>query len=74
VPEAGRNGVIRGYDVRERGGGDSVTAVTASDVFYVRVLLSRNVSHWLSISAFTDVGRSPSATVYVHAYDDNQCQ
>ena len=73
MPEAERNGVIIGYEVRESGS-DGVTTVNGTDVIYARLSLSRNVSHWLSISAFTDVGRSPSASVYVHSRDDNKGQ
>jgi len=66
VPEAERNGIVKGYEVHNNRSGE-VTIVNGTDVFYVRILLSATVAHWLSLTAFTVVGHSPPATVYIHA-------
>ena len=66
MPEAERNGIIRGYEVHDSEG-DTMTLVNGSDVFYVRVLLSPYVIYSLSLRAFTDVGPSPPSTVYIYA-------
>jgi len=71
VPEAARNGIVNGYEVRDDRDGD-VTVVNGSDVFCVRLLLSSAVNHRLSLTAFTAVGHSPSATVYIHTVDKHR--
>jgi len=66
VPEVGRNGIIIGYEVHDESGLTLVT-VNGSDLFHARLVLSSIVDHSLSLTAFTDVGRSPPATVRIRA-------